>query len=233
MLPRAVGPVAGKMVRIRHAGNHVNNIADRGPILAVGRDIVAARLTKDIRADVDTVFVQNIRGIHQKALDGLRLRLVIFVAVVDVAVFLIIIRAVREADIVELDLVKAHGLHCVDSQRDLILPDIAAEGTRPVAGCDIQRLAGAVGNGVLGMILAEEGVVEGCQTADHIESCVLDFLNDCLIICDGVLGVLIRRGGIFLVHRRIVADGRAIHDVDDEGVDLRRFCVFDVLVDIF
>ena len=142
------------------------------------------------------------------------------------------VRIVREADIVELDLVKAHGLHCVDSQRDFILPDIAAEGTRPVAGCDIQRLAGAVGNGVLGMILAEEGIVEGCQTADHIESCVLDFLNDCLIICDGVLGVLIRRGGIFLVHRRIVADGRAIHDVDDEGIDLRGLCVFDILVDV-
>lgn len=140
---------------------------------------------------------------------------------------------VRETDIVELDLVEAHGLHCVDSQRDLILPDIAAEGAGPVAGRDIQRVAGAVGDGVFGMILAEEGVIEGRQTADGVEARVLDLLNDRLVFLDGVIRVLIRRGGILLVYRRIVADGRAIHDVDDEGVDLRRFCVFDVLVDIF
>ena len=139
---------------------------------------------------------------------------------------------VRETDIVELDLVEAHGLHRVDGQRDLVFPYVAAEGAGPVAGRDIQRVAGAVGDGVFGMILAEEGVVEGRQTADHIESCVLDFLNDCLIICDGVLGVLIRRGGIFLVHRRIVADGRAVHDVDNEGVDLRGLRIFNVLVDV-
>ena len=232
MLPRAVGPIAGKMVGVRHTGDHVDDIADGWPVLAVGRDVVAARLAEDVRADVDAVFVQDIRGVHQKALDGLCLCLAVFVAEVDIAGGLILVGVVRETDIVELDLVKTHGLHCVDSQRDLILPDIAAEGTRPVAGCDIQRLAGAVGNGVLGMILAEEGVVKGCQTADHIESCVLDFLNDCLIICDGVLGVLIRRGGILLVYRRIVADGRAVHDVDNEGVDLRGLRIFNVLVDV-
>ena len=232
MLPRAVGPIAGKMVGVRHTGDHVDDIADGRPVLAVGRDVVAARLAEDVRADVDAVFVQDIRGVHQKALDGLCLCLAVFVAEVDIAGGLILVGVVRETDIVELDLVEAHGLHRVDGQRDLVFPYVAAEGAGPVAGRDIQRVAGAVGDGVFGMILAEEGVVEGRQTADGVEARVLDLLNDRLVFCDGVIRVLIRRGGILLVYRRIVADGRAVHDVDNEGVDLRGLRIFNVLVDV-
>ena len=83
------------------------------------------------------------------------------------------------------------------------------------------------------MILAEEGIVERGQPTDHIEARVLDFLDGGLIFLDRIVGVLVRRRRIFLVHGRVIADGRAVHDVDNEGVDLRGLCVFDVLVDIF
>ena len=232
MLPRPVGAVLREVVRVRHAGNDVSHVTDRRPVLAVGRHVIAARLAEDIRADIDAVFMQDVRRVHQKALDGLRLGLVIFVVEVDIAFLFIVTRAVRETDIVELDLVEAHGLDRVDGKRDLILPHVPAERARPVARRDIQGIARAVRDGVFRMILAEEGVVERGQTADHIEARVLDFLDDRLIFLDRIVGVLVRRRRIFLVHGRVIADGRAVHDVDDKGVDLRGLCVFDVLVDI-
>ena len=233
MLPRAVGPVARKVVRIRHAGDDVDHVADRGPVLAVGRHIVAAGLAEDVRADIHAVLMQDVRRVHQKPLDGLRLGLAVFVAKVDGARFLVFVRPVREADVVELDLIETHGLDRVDRQRDLVLPHVAAERARPVARiCDHQRLAVLVRDGVFRMILAEERVVEHRQPPDGVEACVLDLLDDLPVFLDRVVRVLVRRGGIFLVHGRVIADGRAVHDVDDEGVDLRGLRVFDVLVDV-
>ena len=78
------------------------------------------------------------------------------------------------------------------------------------------------------MIADEERIVEGGQSADHIETGVLDFLNTGLVFLLRVVGVGIRRGRVFAEDLGIIADRRAIHDVDNEGVDLRGLGVGDV-----
>ena len=82
------------------------------------------------------------------------------------------------------------------------------------------------------MIADEERIVEGGQSADHIETGVLDFLNTGLVFLLRVVGVGIRCGRILAEDLGIVADGRAIHDVDDEGVDLCSLRVGNVGVDV-
>ena len=144
MLPGAVGAVLRKVVRVRHAADHVDHIADGGPVLPVGGHVAAGGLAEDVGADIHAAIVQLVAGIHQKALDRLRLGLIILVAVVDVSVFLVIIRAVRETDIVELNFVEAEQRHRFFCQLYLVFPHIAAEGARPVAACDVQGVSRGV-----------------------------------------------------------------------------------------
>ena len=156
MLPGPVRAVLREVVGIRHAADHVDDVADGGPVLAIGCDVAAGGFAEHVGADIHAHVMQLIAGEHQKALDGLRLRLVIFVAVVDVAVFLVIIRAVREADIVELNFVEAEKADGLLGQLYLVFPHIAAEGARPVAARDIQWVPRCVGNRVFGVVADKE-----------------------------------------------------------------------------
>ena len=82
------------------------------------------------------------------------------------------------------------------------------------------------------MIGHKERVVEGGEAADGIEARVFDLLDTGAILFDGIVCVLIGRWGILLIDRRGIADGGAVDDVDDKGVDIGRFGVFDIGVDI-
>ena len=82
------------------------------------------------------------------------------------------------------------------------------------------------------MVADKERVVKCGQAPDHVEARVLDLLDAGLVFLLCVVGVGIRRGRVFAEDLGIIADGRAIHDVDDEGIDLRGLGVGDVRVDI-
>ena len=231
MLPWAVIAVLREVVRVGHTADHIHDIADSGPVLTVGRDIGVICLAENVGADIYAEVVKLLHRVHQKTLYGLRLGFVIGVVVVDVPVLFVLIRSVREADVVELDLVEAHALHCLLCQRDLVLPDIAAEGAGPVAVGNIQRLAVFVVDAVFRVIGHEEGVIEGGQTADDVEARVLELANGSLVFLEGIVGVFSGRRRILVIDAGGVADARSVDDVDDKGVDLRRFGVGDILVD--
>ena len=82
------------------------------------------------------------------------------------------------------------------------------------------------------MIADKERIVEGGQSADHIESGILDFLDAGLVFLLRVVGVGIRCRRVFAENLGVVADGRTVHDVDDEGVDLCGLRVGNVGVDV-
>ena len=207
------------MIGVRHGADGVHHAADGRPILAVGRDVLFRALAEHIGRHIHPRLMEPVGGILQKPLHRLGLALVIGVAVVDGARLVIVPGAVREADIVELYLVEAHGPGGLQGQVHLILPHIAAVYAGPVHAADLQRPAAQVRYHTLRMICGQVGIVEGGDPADDVIPGVLQLFHRRLIVLQGVVGVLIGAGGILLHHRGGVANGPAVHHVHHKGVD--------------
>ena len=207
------------MIGVRHGADGVHHAADGRPILAVGRDILFRALAEHIGRHIHPRPVEPVGGVLQKPLNGLGLALVIVVVIVDGARLVIVPGAVGEADIVELNFVEAHGLGGLQGQLHLILPHLAAVYAGPVHAADLQRPAAQVRHHTLRMICGQVGIVEGRDAADDVIPGVLQLFHRRLIALQRVVGIRIGAGGIFLHHRRGVANGPAVHDVHHKGVD--------------
>ena len=219
MLPRQPIAGCGIVVGIGHCRDHVHHVADSRPILTVRAHISLGALAEHVSTDIHAGIVQTVSGVHQEALDGLRLALIICIAVIQLPI-LVIPSAVGEADIVKLDLIKAHQLHGLQRQIHLVLPHIAAVHAGPVHTHDLLGIAGrGAGNHVLGMVVCHIGVVKCGDASDDVVAGILDLLHRRLILSQRIVGAGIGRGGVFLHSGGVVADSAAILNVDNKGID--------------
>ena len=206
------------MVGVGHAGDGVHHGADGRPVLAAGGDIGIGALAEHVAGDIIPGLVQPLGGIEQEPLHGLRLALAVGVPVVDGAGLFVLVRAVGEADIVELDLVEPQrgGLQ---RQLRLVLPDGAVIGAGPVHGADLQRRAVQVGDDVLRVVGGQMRVIEHGDAADDVVARVAELLHVGPEALHGVLRRGVGRGAVLLHHRRGIGHRRAVHNVHHKGVD--------------
>ena len=231
MLPGLVIPPCAVVIRIGHSGNGVHHRADGGPVLAAGRHIGVGALAEHIAGHIVPRLVQPLRGIHQKPLHRLGLALSIGVLVVDGPRLLVLVRAVREADVVELDLVEPQR-RGLQRQLRLVLPHRAVVGAGPVHTADLQRRAAEIGDHILRVVGSQVGVIEHRDASDSIEPGVPQLLHVGPEILHGVLGRRIGRRAVLLHHRRGIGHRRAVHNVHHEGVDARALGQPDIAVRI-
>ena len=170
------------MIGVRHGADGVHHIADGGPVLAVGRNVLFRALAEHVCRDIHPRLMEPVGGILQKPLHRLGLALVIVVVIVDGARLVIVPGAVREADIVELNLVEAHGLGGLQGQVHLILPHVAVIHAGPVHAADLQRIAVQVRHHALRVIRGQVGIVEGRDPADDIVTGILQLPHRRLIV---------------------------------------------------
>ena len=170
-------------------------------------------------------------GIHQEVIDPLDLAETFFVAEIDAVRDRV--DAVRETDIVELDLVKTDIFDRFDRQQHVILLDFRHEGRRPVGTGDHDRLAGVlVCQRIFRMIRDQRVIFKGNDTSDHIQSGIMTFLNSVNI------GLLIKQS-VFVSGRTeffdnigLITDAVAFLDIDDESVDVTLCRQFKITVQI-
>ena len=163
--------------------------------------------------------MENVGGIHQKPLDRLGLGFPIGIAVIDGSRPLVTPGTVGEADIVELDLVKAHQFHRLHRQIHLVLPGFPAVGRGPVGPGEPQGLPIQIRDGVFRVILHEAGVVKGGDAPDDVVAGILQLLDGGVVFFHGVEGCRGPGGAVGMHHIGGVANGTAVHDVHNKGVD--------------
>ena len=212
------------MIRIGHCADSIHHIADGRPILAVGCHIIVGTLSKDIGADIDPFFVENIRSIHQKALDRLGFCLAVSIVEIDGPRLFILLGQVGEADIIKLDLMEAHQLHRLHRQIHLVLPDGSVKGRRPVLTVQFEGISLCVGDGILRMVLHKIGVVKGGDPTDHIVACILQFLDGCTVLFHGIACRSRTGGAIVFHHLGSVSDGSAVCNIHNKGIDTAVIC---------
>ena len=176
--------------------------------------------------------MENIRSVHQKPLDRLGLCLAVGVPVVDGSGLVIAVGAVREADIVKLDLVEAHQLRRLHRKVHLVLPGFPAIGRGPVGSGQLPRLALFIGDGVFRMVLDEIGVVKGGDSADHIVACIFQLLDRRLIFLHGIEGSRCSRRTILLHYLRGISNRAAIDNIHNKGIDTAVVGNFNICVHI-